>query len=169
MIDVLVEDDRWNSCDIDALALLSAGAVLSRFGIDPENAELSLLACDDARIAGLNADFRGKPRPTNVLSWPAADLSPAQPGGLPRKPEPDVTGALVLGDIALAYETCANEAAAAGKPLEEHVLHLIVHGILHVLGFDHIDDADAARMQSAEVSILAGLGRENPYIVPDRA
>lgn len=166
-VDIILEDDRWATLELEALAERAAGAALAHLGLDPEAAEISLLACNDDRIAVLNAEFRDKPAPTNVLSWPAEDLSPDAPGGEPLPPEPDPGGELALGDIAIAWDTCAREAEAAGKPMPDHVTHLIVHGTLHLLGYDHVDDADAARMEALEVEILSGLGLENPYIVPD--
>jgi probable rRNA maturation factor len=122
------------------------------------------MGCDDARIAALNADFRGKPQPTNVLSWPSEDRAPDLPGSAPLPP---VAGTAddpeSLGDIALAWETCAAEAGAQGKPMADHVTHLVVHGVLHLLGYDHIDDADAGVMEALEVRILATLGVSDPY------
>mgnify|MGYP006287624467 CR=1 FL=1 len=98
--------------------------------------------------------------PTNVLSWPAADRAPARPGETPAPPDP-ADGE--LGDIALSYETCAREAAEAGKTLEAHATHLIVHGILHLLGYDHETDADAALMERLEAEILGKMGVVAPY------
>ena len=159
-IDILIEDERWTSFDLETLATRAFDAALAETGID--HAELSLLACDDARIATLNADFRGKPVPTNVLSWPEEDLA-SDEGAAPRAPTPDPGGALSLGDIAIAYDTCAAEAAAQGKPLADHVSHLLVHGLLHLLGYDHIRDGDATRMEALEVKILGKLGVPDPY------
>ena len=167
-VDIVLEDTRWKDVGLEGLAERAIPAVLARLSVDTA-AEIAVLACDDARIATLNADFRGKPVPTNVLSWPAQELSPEIPGESPHPPVPDRHGDLELGDIAIAFETCSREAAVAGKPLEEHVIHLIVHGVLHLLGYDHENDADAARMEALEVTILAGLGLENPYIVADGA
>ena len=130
---------------------------------DLPKASVSLLACDDARIATLNADFRGKPTPTNVLSWPEEDLASDEDGGTPQPPRPDPDGTLSLGDIAIAYETCAGEAAAQNKPFSAHVTHLLVHGTLHLLGYDHIRDRDATRMETEEVEILGKLGLPDPY------
>ncbi|WP_428926395.1 rRNA maturation RNase YbeY [Marinibacterium sp. SX1] len=168
-VDTIIEDDRWQALALEALADRVAGAALSHLGLDAGAADVSLLACDDARIAVLNAEFRGKPSPTNVLSWPAEDLSPDTPGGMPLAPEPDPTGELVLGDIAISWDTCAREAEAADKPMQDHVTHLVVHGLLHLLGYDHVEDADATVMEGLEAEILAGLGLENPYIVADGA
>lgn len=168
-VEVISEDDRWETIALATLAERAAGAVLTRLGLDPETCEIAVLACDDARIADLNAEFRGKTTPTNVLSWPAEDLSPRTAGEVPLPPEPDPAGEIVLGDIAIAWETCAREADAAGRAVEDHVTHLIVHGLLHLLGYDHIRDADADRMEALEIEILGGLGIENPYILPDGA
>ncbi|MFW8594277.1 rRNA maturation RNase YbeY [Cribrihabitans neustonicus] len=162
-IDITIEDDRWLDAGLEPLAEEAIAAVLTHHGLDPEACEISLLACDDARIAVLNAEFRGKPAPTNVLSWPAEDLAAEEEGGEPLPPEPDFTGEIPLGDIALAYETCAREAAEAGKPLADHIRHLTVHGLLHLLGYDHIRDRDAARMEGLEVLLLGKLGIPDPY------
>lgn len=162
-IDISIEDPRWEDLDLHALARGAADAALARLGIDPAPCEISLLAADDARIAVLNADFRGKAGPTNVLSWPAEDLCADTPGGQPLPPEPDPDGTLPLGDIALAFETCAREAADGGKPLDQHVTHLIVHGLLHLLGYDHLNDPDAALMEDLEREILGKLGVPDPY------
>ena len=118
------------------------------------------LGCDDVRIAALNADFRGKAQPTNVLSWPSAERGPEAEGARPAPPDPADPE---LGDIALAFETCAAEAAAADKPLEDHLTHLVVHGILHLLGYDHVRDGDAALMERIEAEILGKLGIRDPY------
>ncbi|MBB97319.1 MAG: rRNA maturation RNase YbeY [Rhodobacteraceae bacterium] len=166
-VETIIEDDRWLTVGLDALADRAAGAVLAHMGLDADEAEISLLACDDARITVLNGEFRDKPTPTNVLSWPAEDLSPDTPGGDPLPPEPDPTGELALGDIAISWDTCAREAQAADKPMADHVTHLVVHGLLHLLGYDHVEDADATMMEGLEAEILAGLGLENPYIVAD--
>lgn len=168
-VDLIVEEPGWSSIPLEELADRSANAVARNRGLDTDACSVSVLACDDARISGLNAEFRDKPRPTNVLSWPSEDLSPDKPGGEPHLPEPDFTGEIELGDIAIAWETCAREAAEAGRTVEDHVTHLLVHGLLHLLGYDHIDDADAAVMEALEVNILSGLGIDNPYILSDRA
>ncbi|NNE54354.1 MAG: rRNA maturation RNase YbeY [Sulfitobacter sp.] len=162
-LDILIEDPRWEDADIGALAPQAVGATLRHLKIDPELCTLSLLACDDARIAALNGDFREKPQPTNVLSWPAEDRNARAPGLNPPPPNTDRFGTIELGDIAISYETCQAEATAAGKPLAHHVTHLIVHGTLHLLGFDHIDDGDAALMEGLEVKILGKLGLDDPY------
>jgi probable rRNA maturation factor len=158
LVEVVVEDPRWSEAGVEAVAERAAAAALTAAGRDPELHEIGLLACDDARIAALNAEFRGKPTPTNVLSWPAfAGQPPEEPPGLPGE------GPLFLGDLALAYDTCLREAEAAGVPLADHVAHLVVHGVLHLLGHDHGDDAEAEAMEDLESKVLARLGVANPY------
>lgn len=159
-VDVLVEDPRWEEAGLSGLAGRAVTAALAHLGLDPAAWEVAILGCDDARIAELNATFRGKPAPTNVLSWPAEDLSPGRPGAAPEPPSGD---APELGDIAIAYDTCAREAAAGGKPLADHVTHLVVHGVLHLLGYDHQTEADATRMERLETEILGKMGVADPY------
>jgi len=155
-VDTIIEDERWREAGLEALAQRACEAVCGHLGLD--EAEISLLGCNDARIAALNADFRGKPAPTNVLSWPSAERGAEAPGGAPLPPdEPE------LGDIAIAWETCRREAEAAGRSLADHATHLLVHGTLHLLGYDHIDEKDAALMEGLEVEILGKLGISDPY------
>lgn len=119
--------------------------------------EVSVVFADDARVHGLNRDYRAKDKPTNVLSFPqwdadAIDDAAALPGM-------DV----LLGDIILARETCVREAAEKGIAIAAHATHLIVHGTLHLLGHDHLDDPTASAMEALEVKALASLGIANPY------
>ena len=117
------------------------------------------LGCNDLRIAELNADFRGKPTPTNVLSWPSEERGAKTDGGQPRPPNPADPE---IGDIAIAYETCASEAEALGKPMSEHTTHLIVHGVLHLLGYDHDRDQDATLMEGFDNDLLREIGIHGP-------
>lgn len=161
--EILIEDDRWTTIDLTALADRATTATLIHLDLDPVVCEVTILACDDSRIATLNADFRDKPVPTNVLSWPSEDRAPDQDGAKPQAPRPDVTGEIALGDIAIAFDTCAREARDAAKPLPDHTTHLIIHGLLHLLGYDHIRDGDATLMEKTEIEILGTLGIKNPY------
>lgn len=164
LVDTLIEDARWEGAGLSGLADRAAAAVLADRGLAAKGFQISLMGCDDARIAVLNGDFRGKAMPTNVLSWPSEDLSDGDAGQVPAVPLPgDVDDPWVLGDIAIAYETCLREAVEQGKTLSDHVTHLIVHATLHLLGYDHEIDADAELMEGTEVRILATLGLANPY------
>lgn len=163
-VEVLIEGGDWTTTDIEALTSRAAQATLRHLDLDPAGFEISLLACDDARISDLNAQFRGKPAPTNVLSWPSWDLSAETDGDWPEPPEPGTPDdPEPLGDIALAWETCAREAAEQSKPLADHLTHLTVHAVLHLLGFDHERDKDAALMEKIEVGILGKMGIADPY------
>jgi probable rRNA maturation factor len=112
--------------------------------------EVSFLLADDAAIAELNGQYRGKPKPTNVLSFPAADVPPG-------------TGPQPLGDIIVAYETLVGEAEDEGKPVLDHLAHLTIHGVLHLAGYDHETDDEAERMEALEREILATIGVPDPY------
>lgn len=144
MIEIEVEDLAWSEAlpDVEGVVERAAAAALRR----DERWDLTVLLTSDAEIADLNARFRGKPQPTNVLSFPAA------PSAAPH-----------LGDIALAYGVCADEAQAQGKRLADHLSHLVVHGVLHLLGSDHADDGEAEEMEGWEREVLATLGVADPY------
>ncbi|THD53181.1 MAG: rRNA maturation RNase YbeY [Phenylobacterium sp.] len=141
-----IEDAAWTVAlaDAEALVLAAAEATLASEGAVSEG--VTLLLTDDATIRDLNRRFRQQDKPTNVLSFPA-----------PTNPE------RFLGDIALAYGVCAREAAEQGKPLAHHLQHLVAHGVLHLLGYDHMSDAEAFEMEGLERAVLAGLGIPDPY------
>lgn len=142
VIEVEIEDAAWSDAapDAEALSIAAGAAALDRPG------GVTILLTDDETLRGLNSRFRGKDKPTNVLSFPA-----------PENPERH------LGDIALAYGVCAREAAEQGKTLAAHLQHLVAHGVLHLVGFDHETDAEAEEMEARERAILAGLGVSDPY------
>lgn len=168
LVEILIEDARWEKAGLAELAETAARAALAGVGLDPMRFEISLLGCDDDRIAVLNADFRGKPTPTNVLSWPAEELAAARAGDLPHRPRPGKPGMPEgLGDIAIAFETCQREAVEQNKPLADHVTHLVIHATLHLLGYDHEREADALLMERTETKILAGMGIADPYAMQD--
>nr|WP_238941446.1 rRNA maturation RNase YbeY [Jannaschia sp. Os4] len=145
-----MEDGRWAGV-LEAASARAVPATLRDAGLDPEAHEAAVLGCGDERIAGLNAAFRGKPTPTDVLSWPASDLAPGD------VPEAE------MGDVAISYDTCARQAAERGLTLADHVTHLMVHATLHLLGHDHMEEAERAGMEAAEIRVLAGLGIPDPY------
>lgn len=162
-VDIVFEDPRWEEAGLQALADRACAAVLAHLDVD--GAEIAVLGCDDARIAELNGEFRAKGQPTNVLSWPSEERAADVPGAQPDPPAPDFPGEpLELGDVAIAYDTCAREAAEQGKEFDTHVTHLMVHATLHLLGYDHIDDKDAALMEGLEVEILGKMGISDPYL-----
>ncbi|MFN3578321.1 MAG: rRNA maturation RNase YbeY [Tabrizicola sp.] len=164
LVETVIEDRRWDGLGLPALAERAGRAALAGLGLGPDGFSVSLMGCDDARIAVLNADFRGKPAPTNVLSWPSQERGAEVAGEAPALPEPGAADDPEhLGDIAIAWETCAREAEEQGKTMADHVTHLLVHGVLHLLGYDHIEDEDAALMEALEVRILASLGVSDPY------
>jgi probable rRNA maturation factor len=132
-----------------ALSLGKAGSSIAR----QTAIEVAITLADDAVQKRLNRDWRGVDQPTNVLAFPAWDPEAPIPPGAP----------LLLGDVVLALETAAREADEQGKPLSDHLSHLIVHGVLHLLGYDHATEAEAVAMESLETSILASLGVPDPY------
>ncbi|MBV9428876.1 MAG: rRNA maturation RNase YbeY [Bradyrhizobiaceae bacterium] len=144
-INIVVESPLWRDVP-NAAALLSRaiGEAADMTGAS-EPKELAVMLCDDAAMRELNGRWRGRAEPTNVLSFPAAP------------------GSGTLGDIAIAYETTAREAEAEGKTFADHLAHLAVHGFLHLLGYDHHSDAEAAAMERLEVEILARLKVPDPY------
>lgn len=116
-----------------------------------EPVELSLVFTDDAAIRAINAEWRNMDKPTNVLSFPAYPIAPGDPPGP------------MLGDIIVARETIAREAEELEKPFEAHLSHLLVHGFLHLFGYDHLNDDEATIMEGLETRILARLGLSDPY------
>ena len=150
---ILVEAGKWP--DENALAAVAKGALAAAVDVLAlaigEPPELSLVFTDDAHIRQLNAAWRHKDKSTNVLSFPLVAVEP----GAPLPP--------MLGDIVLACETVGREAEAEGKPFEHHLAHLIVHGFLHLLGYDHETDREAGEMEGIERRILAALAIPDPY------
>jgi probable rRNA maturation factor len=150
-IDISIEAGDWP--DEAALIRLVDRAVAAAFAETAVvgRSELSIVFSDDAHIRTLNAGWRGKDKPTNVLSFPAFPL--AKDGPLPP----------MLGDIVLAAETVAHEAALEDKPVDNHITHLVIHGLLHLLGHDHETDAEAEAMEAIERAALARLAIPDPY------
>lgn len=161
-VEVLIEDYRWEQVELERLSLKAFQAVLAHFNLRSERFEVDILGCDDARIAQLNRDFRETAKATNVLSWPSQERR-AQEDGADPNPFDQVADDPSLGDIALSYPTCRAEADAAGLVFSDHILHLLVHSMLHLLGYDHKRDLDATLMEGLEIEILGKLGMSNPY------
>jgi probable rRNA maturation factor len=128
----------------------------------PSPFSISVILSDDAQVKALNRDYRSKDKPTNVLSFPM--LEPAQLTALSKDDAAHSHGPeTMLGDIILAHETCVREASEKSIPLENHISHLVIHGTLHLLGYDHQDDESAAIMEGLEIKALASIGIDNPY------
>jgi probable rRNA maturation factor len=157
---VSIEHQDWLAAlpGVEELCTTMAVAALQAGGgeLDGPPVEISIVLADDSTVQDLNREWRGKDKPTNVLSFAALDddEGPQVPVGAP----------LLLGDVILAFETCKREAEEQGKTLAHHTAHLLVHGVLHLLGWDHEEDeVEAAEMEALETRILAGFGIANPY------
>ena len=154
-----VLDDRWiRRFNLEQVSsAVFSMAAKSTIGSTSCNYEISVLFCDDNRMSELNARWRGINKPTNVLSFPAAVNE-------------IIHGHRILGDIAIAFETCRVEAESYNIDFENHVKHMLVHGFLHLLGYDHETEEDANKMEALEVAILSGLKIQNPYcqLIPDQ-
>ncbi len=176
---IVIADDRWEAVlpQADILAEQAAAAAIAgaRETLPPEGLErgyeLTVMLADNATVQALNRDYRGKDKPTNVLSFaltegedgPGYFFDPDdtdEEGGVP------ALGPVMLGDVVLALETVQHEAAEQNKSLADHTRHLIVHGVLHLLGWDHLEDDEAEAMEGRETLILAGLGIADPYATP---
>jgi probable rRNA maturation factor len=145
VIDVEIEDEAWLAALPDAEVLVRAAAEATLDHVEFEGG-LVVLLTDDEQVTDLNRRFRGQDKPTNVLSFPSR-LNPEAH----------------LGDVALAFGVCAREAEAQGKSLAHHLQHLVAHGVLHLVGYDHETDAEAQEMEGLERVVLAGLGVPDPY------
>ncbi len=154
-LDITHEAGDWSAFPQAEGLVRTAGEALARHaeGEGLIGRQASVVLADDATVRRLNATYRAKDKPTNVLSFP---FEP--PPALPQR-EAD----LYLGDIILAAETLMREAAELGIPPAHHLQHLVVHGLLHLLGFDHIEDGEAEEMEAVETQVLAGLGIADPY------
>ena len=158
--DVVVAADLWQSePDAEAVIQRAIAAAAEAVDADVSETELAVMLTDDSGIRTLNCNWLGIDKPTNVLSFPALQIEGARkPGDAPR----------MLGDIAIAYETMRREADEEGKPFDHHLSHLAVHGFLHLVGYDHENDADAEEMEALETEILAQLGIPDPYADRER-
>ena len=145
MIEVEIESPEWTAALPDAEGVAARAAQAALAGAERAG-DVVVLLTGDAEIADLNQRYRGKPGPTNVLSFPSTESA---------RPH--------LGDVAVAYGVTAREAIKQHKPLADHLLHLVAHGVLHLVGYDHEDEAEAETMEALERRVLAGLGAPDPY------
>lgn len=152
-VSIDVEDEAWLTLlGLEPLVHACVGAALAATDYADGTCEVAVLFTDDDAIAAINGEWRGQDKPTNVLSFPTPDDLPIPKGE-----------ARPLGDIVLAHGVIAREADEQGKTLRDHTAHLIVHGTLHLLGFDHQNEAEAEEMEALETRILKGLGISDPY------
>ncbi len=158
-IALAIEDEAWEAeglGDIEALIRRCLDRTVEAAGLANDvETEIGITLTDDAQVQALNAEWRGKNKPTNVLSFPINDLLPGEAPGP------------MLGDLVLARETLRAEAALEDKPLADHFCHLIVHGTLHCLGYDHVEPDEAEAMEALEVRILDALGISDPYLMTE--
>ncbi len=157
-IDVTVALETWRTAvaDVEEVCRRAAAEALAQSDRAAAEIEISLLLCDDDTVSRLNGEYGGRARPTNVLSFPigCADLGP----------ETDL-----LGDVAIAFETVAAEAASSHLAIVDHLTHLVVHGVLHLLGYDHQTTRQAEEMEALEVEVLDRLGVADPYAADPNA
>ena len=161
----LSRDPPWPEADWEKLASRAARAAVAatphgELATSPALVEISVRLTSDEEVRRLNAQYRGKDKPTNVLSFPMI-----QPDLLETVTQNSDDGEVLLGDLVLAYGVCAAEAAEKGVGLADHATHLIVHGVLHLLGYDHQNEDEANRMEALERDVLAGLGIPDPYMI----
>ena len=143
-IDLTISDDNWRA--LDELSGLIDRALGAAEAVAEAPGEVSILLTDNAAMQALNVQFRNKDKPTDVLSFPAHEMD-----------------APFLGDIAVGYEISAKDAAESGKTLSDHLSHLIIHGYLHLVGYDHVDEKEAEEMEDLERRALASIGVADPY------
>jgi probable rRNA maturation factor len=152
-LSIVIDDAGWSAMpELEALARRAAAAAFAATGVAEDEFETTLLFTGDEAVRQLNARWRGKDYATNVLSFPAPQGLAVPAGELPP-----------LGDVVLAAGVVAREAADQGKPLPDHAAHLMIHGLLHLLGYDHETEAEAAEMEGLETEILKGMGIPAPY------
>lgn len=166
MLDVAaLREAPWPEHDWEALAARAADAAIAQSPFGewrdwPTVIEIAVRLTSDDEVRTLNRDYRHKDKPTNVLSFPMI-----QPDLLEAVTQNSDDGEVILGDIVLAHQVCVAEAAERGVSVEDHATHLIVHGVLHLLGYDHMEDAAAEAMEDMERAALASLGLHDPYSV----
>ena len=160
-VDVVIEDARWKALDLRQIANQAFFETLFLLDLQHESFSCCVLACDNKQIKQLNNKFRGKNFPTNVLSFPASLENDEVKSN---STSTEANNPHELGEIAIAFEICKKEAFISKVKFEHHVYHLIIHSVLHLLGFDHEEEENAAKMEKIEVQVLAKLGISDPYL-----
>ena len=170
-INVIFEDKRWVKIPLEEIAKVALKLIIERFLVKDNNFEVSLLASNDTEIRELNKSFRGNDSSTNIISWPEQEVQLREPGNCPvqmDKFRPDSEGIIFLGNLAISFERCSTEAEEKNIYFDDHILHLLLHGCLHLIGFDHQNELDANLMENIEIRLLSGVGIKNPYELNDQ-
>ena len=168
--DVVIKDKRWRKIPLEEIAGSALKLVIANFLGNDKKFGVSILASNNAEIRELNKSFRGKNTSTNIISWPEYSLQSKKPGDFPEKlsrVKTDYEGETFLGNLAISFERCSTEAGEKKINLEDHILHLFLHGFLHLIGFDHQHELDANLMENIEITLLSGVGIKNPYELDD--
>ncbi len=169
--DIVFKDKRWRILPLDEIARVSFSAVENDILDDEDDFEISILATNDFELIELNKKFRNHTKSTNILSWPEYNYKRVEPGGTPERTPKRLKffeSPRFLGNIAISFDQCSIEADERNINFSHHITHLLIHGCLHLIGFDHENELDAARMENVEKRLLLELGIENPYMVNDR-
>ena len=170
-INIIFKDKRWVNIPLEAIAKGALKLIIDKFLGQDNNFEVSILASADAEIKELNKNFRGNNTSTNIISWPEHESQIKQPGHFPEqinKYQSRSEGVTFLGNLAISFERCSTEAIEKNIHFEDHILHLLLHGCLHLIGFDHQNELDANLMEDIEIRLLSGVGIKNPYELNDQ-
>ena len=171
IINITFKDKRWVKIPLEEIAKGALKLIIDKFLGQDNNFEVSILASDDAEIRELNKNFRGNDSSTNIISWPEHETQSNQPGHIPNlvyKLKSGFERLTFLGNLAISFDRCSSEAEEKNIKFEDHVLHLLLHGCLHLIGFDHQNDLDANLMEDIEIRLLSVVGIKNPYELNDQ-
>ena len=171
IINITFRDKRWVKIPLEEIAKGALQLIIDKFLGQDNNFEVSILATDDAEIRELNKNFRGNDSSTNIISWPEHETQSNQLGHIPDlvdKLKSRFEGLTFLGNIAISFDRCFIEAEEKNIQFEDHVTHLLLHGYLHLIGFDHQNETDANLMEDIEIKLLSVVGIKNPYELSDQ-
>ena len=166
--DIVFKDRRWRILPLDEIASVSFNLVENDLLDSTDDFEISVLATNDFDLIQFNKQFRAQSRSTNILSWPEFNYKRVKPGGFPERVSKRLKyyeGPELLGNIAISFDQCSIEADKRNISFKDHITHLLIHGCLHLIGFDHENELDATLMEDIEKRLLLELGIKNPYKV----
>ena len=167
---VMIDDKRWVGVPLEEIAKSALKLLVDNSLVKKSNFEVSILAGNDSEIKKLNKNFRGRNTSTNIISWPEYNLQPKHPGHSPKQFDKSTLASeetIFLGNLAISFERCSSEAEKKDISFADHLLHLLLHGYLHLLGFDHQNELDATLMEDIEIRLLSRIGIKNPYELND--